>query len=158
VFGNNVKRERYNFLGLFQPVDNLPALNQVKAGQVIPVKFSPNGNQGLNILASGSPSSVKITCDGSAPVDEIETVTASNSGLSYDAASDTYTYVWKTDKSGAGTCRQLKVTLTDGTIHMANFKFKLILEHRKDSSKNVFTCIKSIKLGIRNAAPQINEG
>jgi hypothetical protein len=31
--------------------------------------------------------------------------TAGNSGVQYDAASDTYTYVWKTDKGWAGTCR-----------------------------------------------------
>ena len=114
----------FNFSGFLQPVDNLPALNLVKAGQGIPVKFSLNGNQGLNILASGSPASVQIACDGSAPVDLIETVTSGNSGLSYDAATDTYTYVWKTAKSWAGTCRQFKLTLTDGSTHMANFKFK----------------------------------
>lgn len=115
----------FNFSGFLQPVDNLPALNQVKAGQGIPVKFSLGGDQGLNILASGSPSSVKIACDGSAAIDVIEqTVTAGGSSLSYDALTDTYTYVWKTDKSWANTCRQLTVTLTDGTAHEAHFKFK----------------------------------
>jgi hypothetical protein len=114
----------FNFSGFLQPVDNLPALNQVKAGQGIPVKFSLGGNQGLNILASGSPSSQLIACDSSAPLDAIEqTVTAGSSSLSYDAATNIYTYVWKTDKSWANTCRQLKVTLTDGTSHVANFKF-----------------------------------
>jgi hypothetical protein len=114
----------FNFSGFLQPVDNLPALNQVKAGQAVPVKFSLGGNQGLNILASGSPSSQAIACDSSASLDAIEqTVTAGSSSLSYDATTNTYTYVWKTDKSWANTCRQLKVTLTDGTVHVANFKF-----------------------------------
>jgi hypothetical protein len=40
------------------------------------------------------------------------------------AATNTYTYVWKTDKSWAGTCRQLTVRVNDGTDHLANFKFK----------------------------------
>ncbi|HET6822479.1 MAG TPA: PxKF domain-containing protein [Anaerolineales bacterium] len=115
----------FNFSGFLQPVDNLPALNQVKAGQAIPVKFGLGGDQGLNILASGSPSSVKIACDGSATIDVIEqTVMSGGSSLSYDALTDTYTYVWKTDKSWANTCRQLTVTLTDGTVHEAHFKFK----------------------------------
>lgn len=115
----------FNFSGFLQPVDNLPALNQIKAGQAIPVKFSLGGDQGLNILASGSPSSVKIVCDGSAAIDVIEqTVTAGSSSLSYDATTDIYTYVWKTEKSWVGTCRQLTVTLTDGTVHEAHFKFK----------------------------------
>ena len=114
----------FNFSGFLQPVDNLPALNQVKAGQGIPVKFSLGGDQGLNILESGSPSSVKIVCDGSAAIDAIEqTVTAGGSSLSYDASTNIYIYVWKTDKSWAGTCRQLMVTLTDGTVHEAQFKF-----------------------------------
>jgi hypothetical protein len=36
----------YNWAGFFQPVDNLPKLNSVKAGSAIPVKFSLHGNQG----------------------------------------------------------------------------------------------------------------
>jgi hypothetical protein len=42
---------------------------------------------------------------------------------SYDAASDQYTYVWKTDRAWAGTCRLLTVQLKDGSAHQANFKF-----------------------------------
>jgi hypothetical protein len=115
----------YNFTGFFSPVDNLPTLNQVKAGSAVPVKFSLGGNQGLNILASGSPSSQGISCSTSAPVDDIEeTVTAGGSSLSYDVATNTYSYVWKTNKAWANTCRQLIVKFVDGTEHKANFKFK----------------------------------
>ena len=53
-----------------------------------------------------------------------QTIAASGSSLSYDAKTDTYTYVWKTDKSWANTCRQLMVTPKDGTVHQAHFKFK----------------------------------
>jgi hypothetical protein len=114
----------YNFDGFFPPVDNPPTFNMVKAGQAIPVKFSLNGDQGLNIFATGYPKSQSITCDSTAPVDGIEvTVTAGNSSLSYDPVTDTYTYVWKTDKSWANTCRQLVVKLNDDTFHRANFKF-----------------------------------
>ena len=45
----------FNWSGFFQPVDNLPALNVVKAGSAIPVKFSLGGNKGLNIFAAGYP-------------------------------------------------------------------------------------------------------
>ena len=115
----------YTFTGFFQPVDNLPTLNQVTAGQAIPVKFSLNGNQGLNIFAAGSPLSQAIVCNSGAPVDDIEqTVTAGASSLSYDAGTGQYIYVWKTDKAWAGTCRQLIVRLNDGTDHKASFKFK----------------------------------
>jgi hypothetical protein len=52
-----------------------------------------------------------------------ETIKAGGSSLNYDSSIDQYDYVWKTDKSWAGTCRQLVVKLTDGTSHWANFKF-----------------------------------
>ena len=115
----------YNFTGFFAPINNLPTLNEMKAGQAAPVKFSLGGNQGLNIFAAGSPSSIQVNCSTSAPIDPVEeTETAGSSSLSYDAASAQYKYVWKTESSWKNTCRQLTVTLRDGTVHQANFKFK----------------------------------
>ena len=114
----------YDFHGFFQPVDNPPALNTVNAGRAMPVKFSLNGNQGLGIFPAGSPASQQIACSTSVPLDAIEdTVTAGSSSLSYDPASDQYTYVWKTEKAWAGTCRRLVVSLDDGTTHTASFRF-----------------------------------
>jgi hypothetical protein len=115
----------YPWSGFFQPIDNLPTVNTVKAGQAIPVKFSLGGNYGLNIFAAGYPKVQVVSCTSSAPSDEIEqTVTAGNSSLSYDAASGQYTYTWKTDKSWAGSCRQLVMRLADGTDHTALFRFR----------------------------------
>ena len=66
-----------------------------------------------------------IPCDAAAPVDPVEqTLTNSNSGLSYDSGSGQYNYVWKTDKAWAGTCRQLTLAFKDGTVQTAHFKFK----------------------------------
>ncbi|HSL30709.1 MAG TPA: PxKF domain-containing protein, partial [Anaerolineales bacterium] len=114
----------YNFNGFFSPIENLPTFNTVKAGQGVPVKFSLSGDQGLSIFASGYPKSQVITCDASAPASELEdTVTAGASSLSYDPLTDTYTYVWKTNKSWANSCRQLVIQLNDGTVHRANFSF-----------------------------------
>jgi hypothetical protein len=115
----------YQWSGFFQPVDNLPIVNTVKAGQAIPVKFSLGGNYGLNIFATGYPKVQTVTCSSGAPIDQIEqTVTAVASSLSYDAASGRYGYTWKTDKAWAGSCRQLVLKLTDGTEHTAGFQFK----------------------------------
>ena len=115
----------FDFSGFLAPVDNLPTVNAIKAGRAVPVTFSLSGDQGLAILAPGSPSSQRITCDSGAPVSEVEqTATAGASALSYDAPTDTYTYVWKTDKAWAGTCRQLVVQLADGTFHLASFRIK----------------------------------
>jgi hypothetical protein len=115
---------QYNFTGFFPPVDNLPSYNMAKAGSAIPVKFSLSGDMGMNILAAGYPQSVRVNCAGDAYQGAIEeTFTAGSSRLSYDAATDHYVYVWKTEKSWAGTCRQLIVQLNDGSEHRANFKF-----------------------------------
>jgi FG-GAP repeat protein len=115
----------FNFSGFFPPVDSPPAVNVVNAGRAIPVKFSLSGDQGLDIFAEGFPVSQQIACGDGAPESEIEqTVTAGGSSLSYDVESDTYTYVWKTEDSWAGTCRQLILRLNDGSERVAYFKFK----------------------------------
>jgi hypothetical protein len=115
----------YNFNGFFSPIENLPTFNMVKAGQGVPVKFSLSGDKGLNIFAAGYPKTQTTTCPSSSdPVVVIEeTVTAGSSSLSYDPVTDTYTYVWKTNKSWANSCRQLIVQLNDGTVHTVNFQF-----------------------------------
>ena len=114
----------YNFNGFFAPVDNLPTLNLVNAGKAIPVKFSLSGDKGLNIFAAGYPTSVAVNCDGGAESEIEETLTAGSSSLTYNSTSDQYQYVWKTNLSWAGTCRQLIVKFNDGTEHKANFKFR----------------------------------
>jgi len=114
---------QYTWSGFFQPVDNLPTLNQVNSGRAIPVKFSLGGNMGLDIFATGYPKSGIISCSSTAPIDAIETtVTAGGSSLTYDPVTDRYNYVWKTEKSWTN-CRQLTVKLIDGSLHYANFKF-----------------------------------
>ena len=115
----------FPFSGFFRPVDNLPTVNTVKAGRAIPVKFSLGGDRGLAIFAPGYPKSQQVQCASAAPFNAIEvTVTAGNSGLSYDSATGTYTYVWKTDKAWSGTCRRLTVRLSDGSDHSAQFVFR----------------------------------
>jgi len=115
----------YDFAGFFQPVDNPPIINTVKAGSAIPVKFSLKGNQGMAIFVENYPASKQVACQNSAASDAIEeTATAGNSNLNYDLTTDIYNYVWKTNKAWAGLCRQLNVQLIDGTSHTALFSFK----------------------------------
>jgi hypothetical protein len=114
----------YTFAGFYSPIDNLPIRNTVKAGSSIPVKFSLGGNHGLAIFAAGYPVSQSMTCTGSAPSDAVEeVVTTRNSGLSYDAGTGQYNYVWKTYKAWAKTCRRLVLQLIDGTEYRAEFEF-----------------------------------
>ncbi len=115
----------YPFTGFLSPVNNQPTLNTVNAGRAIPVKFRLGGDQGLSILGTGYPKVQTIGCATGVPTDEVETTTtAGQSTLTYDQPADTYTYVWKTTSTWAGTCRRLIIGLNDTTEHAADFKFR----------------------------------
>jgi hypothetical protein len=115
---------RYAFGGFKPPVDRAPVRNGMKAGTAVPLKFSLGGDRGLAIFAPGSPSSQPVTCTTGDPYDVVEqTVTAGGSSLKYDSASDTYTYIWKTQKAWTG-CRKLTMTFADGSTQEAVFQFR----------------------------------
>jgi CSLREA domain-containing protein len=121
--GCDVGAYELDFKGFLPPINNVRT-NPIHPGKGVPIQFSLGGDHGLAIFASGSPSSAQIACPLSdASGDVLPTVTAGNSELSYDPSTDTYTYVWKTDKSWAGTCRRLFVTFADGSVHTADFSF-----------------------------------
>lgn len=114
----------YEFGGFLAPVDG-DTPNVVRAGRAIPVRFSLGGDRGLEILAAGSPLSRTISCDGLTEGDAVEeTLTAGASSLSYDAATDTYTYVWKTSADWTDTCRRLRIDFADGSSAVAIFDFR----------------------------------
>jgi hypothetical protein len=105
----------YDFTGFSSPAAAYPTAVDMKAGQGVPLKFTLNGNQGMNIFLAGSPTW--------APCDAAETPTAAEGMLSYSSSADRYTYLASTSKSWAGSCRDLSVTLGDGTNHRARFSF-----------------------------------
>lgn len=115
----------FPFTGFFAPVNNAPVVNSVNAGKAVPVKFSLGGNRGLKVLAAGYPQSMQVACNSGSPVDVVEeTSSAGASSLSYDPATNVYSYVWKTDKSWSNTCRLFTLRLSDGTDHSVLFQFK----------------------------------
>ena len=115
----------FNFMGFFDPLKNPPVVNQVNAGRAVPLNFSLNGDQGLAVFAAGYPRSQQIQCNILNPIDSVEqTSTAGSSSLTYDPATGIYTYIWKTEKSWRGTCRQVSVQFIDGQTYLLNFKFR----------------------------------
>jgi predicted extracellular nuclease len=110
--------EPFAWSGFLSPVTEW---HTVRAGSAVPLKFSLGGDRGLNIFSAGSPGSVP--CEGGVSTLYEPTVTPGASSLTYDALSDRYTYVWKTQKEWSGSCRQLVVSLADGTSHTAMFRF-----------------------------------
>jgi Tol biopolymer transport system component len=105
----------YDFSGFFSPVAAFPTANPTKPGEAIPLKFSLHGNRGSDLFAFGSPT--WTACDASAGTNP------ATGTLSYNASLDRYTFLVATDKSWAGTCRDLILTLRDGTAHRARFTF-----------------------------------
>ena len=106
----------YDFSGFFAPVTAAyPGTNSFRAGESIPLKFRLHGNQGLDVLAAGSPAW--------APCGSAGDPAPARGTLSYNASSDRYTYLATTDKAWSGTCRDLVLTLRDGTTHRARFAF-----------------------------------
>jgi hypothetical protein len=109
----------YRFGGFQRPI--AAGTNTVNSGQAVPVKFSLGGYRGMTIFAAGSPASVGYTCGTVPPTTGFEPV-AMNGGLTYDASSDTYSFVWKTTKTWTG-CRALQLNFADGSTATAHFNF-----------------------------------
>jgi predicted extracellular nuclease len=99
----------YQFTGFFAPAVNPPAINSVKAGATLPVKFRLGGDRGLDVFASG-PTVTPIVCTTR---EAIGAPTPAEGELAY--VNGTYVYTWKTAKRAAGTCQALSFTLNDAT-------------------------------------------
>lgn len=119
----NVGIASYAFGGFTSPVDNLPVTNVAKPGRAIPVRFSLGGDQGRNIFAA-PPSSQRVACENGATVDGIEETLATASQLTYSAGTGLYQLGWNTERSWAGTCRELVLSFRDGSEARARFAFR----------------------------------
>jgi hypothetical protein len=69
--------------------------------------FSLGGDKGLGF----SFSSRRINCTTKTP---LGTATAASGDLTYNPTTGRYTFAWKTDRSWAGTCRQLLLEVNEG--------------------------------------------
>ena len=114
----------FDFSGFFGPVENPPAVNSVKAGSAVPVKFSLGRDRGLDVFADG-PNVTPVDCTTREPIGASMPTTA-NGGISYDAATGVYTFTWKTEKEWAGSCQAFSFTLGDATgrTRTAYFQFR----------------------------------
>jgi hypothetical protein len=119
-------KQAYSFSGFLAPVSDPPKTNRTKAGSLIPVRFSLGGNYGRDIFAPGYPVSRPIACSA-LPTTEVEVDESATPGfdlLLYNPLTKRYIYLWKTERSWVGTCRQLVVKFNDGgPEYFANFKF-----------------------------------
>jgi len=107
----------YDFSGFFAPLALEPEISTLKAGDDVAVKFSLNGDHGLDVFAA--PPAWKPGC----PSPSLDSSRAFGT-LSYKPSIDRYVFVWKTERSWGGSCRQLVVSLRDGTVKRANVRFR----------------------------------
>ena len=114
----------YSFTGFFSPINNLPAVNEANAGSTVPIKFSLSGFRGFDVFATRNPASQAMTRCGGAVTGPVVRTVLGPEGFTYDPLLDQYKYVWKTDRSWRGGCRQLIVRLKDGFEKRANFRFQ----------------------------------
>jgi hypothetical protein len=114
----------WRFAGFDQPVDNLPTLNRVKAGQAIPLKWRLLTSDGAPVtnLTSAKLTVAALACSATAPVDDLEQVVATASGLQ-NLGNGYYQLNWKSDKAYAGSCKTLHLDLGEGVTHDATFNF-----------------------------------
>ena len=125
--GTITNDDLYTFTGFFEPVENLPMLNGVNAGRAIPLKWELRDPAGALVLDLGTVEGITYTqCQcGSEYVDPMELPAADDSGFSELRLTATgYHFNWKTEKTFANKCYEIRVALDDGSVHKAKFKFK----------------------------------
>ncbi|MDF1504962.1 PxKF domain-containing protein [Roseisolibacter sp. H3M3-2] len=106
------------------PTKAPPALNSGGAGGVVPVQFSLGGDRGSAVLAAGSPSSVRVSCDDPTQTIGAASATATDRSLVYLAEEQSYRYLWRTESAWSGTCRLFTLQLTDGSTREALYRFR----------------------------------
>lgn len=114
--------------GFRVPIVGPPAVNTIKAGSTIPVKWQlPDGNGSFisNLSAVKTLQFQQSNCQGlSALENAVTTESSGSTGLHYDTSENIFIYNWKTDKSMVGKCYTLNLNLNDGNSYKANFTLK----------------------------------
>lgn len=113
----------FAFTGFFPPVENAPAWNRINAGRTIPIAFSLGGDRGLAVMTAGYPRSVRVACSDASELGGAQPTGTGFGPLRYDVRADRYLFVWQSRKAWVGTCRELQVRLSDGTLHRSRFRF-----------------------------------
>jgi hypothetical protein len=109
--------------GGFQPPVNGTGANTVNSGQAVPLKFTVRDANGAPVtnLASVTVTAVSAPCDlGTTP--SLPAEQSANHGL-LNHGGGSYSWIWKTPKSYARSCKTLRLDLGDGVLRTASFRF-----------------------------------
>jgi hypothetical protein len=114
----------FNFEGFLPNVVPPPSPNLVPKGTLVPIRWRlPDGNGGhVTNPASFSTATVQsYACSGT--VVPLNDPASGPAGISYDPATQVFTYNWQTGASWTG-CRKLIIKLRDDSLHELIFKFQ----------------------------------
>jgi hypothetical protein len=101
--------------GASTPLVAKPGSATLRAGDTVPVKFSLQGDHGLNVVARAAWRPCSVTTNDSS---------LAFGSLTYNAGPDRYTFMWATDKGWNGSCKEFMLVLRDGTAHAAYVSFR----------------------------------
>lgn len=113
----------FNFDGFLGAAPS-PAPNIVRKGSLVPLRWRlPDGNGGYvtSTASFSSVASTTVSCPAGA-VSYNDTATG-GSGISFSPATNAFTYNWQSSSSFTG-CKQIFITLKDGSQHDLVFKFQ----------------------------------
>jgi hypothetical protein len=105
----------YGFGGFYSPLVAKPGSATLRAGDTVPVKFSLDGDHGLEVIARAAWRPCAATTNDSSPA---------AGSLIYNTGPDRYTFMWSTDRNWSGSCKEFILTLRDGTTHAAYVVFR----------------------------------
>ncbi len=122
--GEGTTAAAWDFVGFAHPIDTVPVLNRLKAGQAAPLKWRLLDVSGAPVTDLDS-AAIRVTtleCSLGTTVDLVEEVATGASGLQ-NLGGGYYQLNWKTPKTYAKSCKTLHLDIGDGVTHDALFEF-----------------------------------
>ena len=113
---------RFPWLGWEPPLSG-DRPNAAQAGRTIPVRFAVGGAGKASVIAGVRVA--PVACAGSATVAAGDpSLTAADWSVPGNHGGGDSMLLWRTTKAFGGSCRQLLVQLTDGSVHRLTFNFR----------------------------------
>ena len=114
----------YTLTGFYHPTDAMPAVNTVKGGSTVPLKFNVYVNGEEKTTTTGLVFTVAQTSCSGGPEDAIETTVTGGTILRWDATAHQFIQNWQVPKNPVGACYIVRMAAPDGDSLIATFKTK----------------------------------
>jgi CSLREA domain-containing protein len=114
----------YRFVGFSDPVVGGGALNTVKAGQNVPLKWRLLDAAGAPVtsLTSATVTAANLACAAGTTAGALAAAATGGSALQ-NLGGGYYQFNWATPKAYANSCKTMQLNLGEGTTHNALFRF-----------------------------------